>query len=304
MIVIPPIILSSSNFTSSVPEPSTGEVLWVSGTSYAKGSAVIRQETHRKYECIVDSVDVAKTPESNPQQWLDIGPTNKYAMIDNLRSQKTVNQGTIYTTVTLTKRADTLALMGLEAQNVKVWMTVAGDTVWGPFDRNMSGRNTTTWSEYFFGEFQYVPTLLFQDLPPYASAVIHVEITNDPALNAACSELIVGKKTYIGAAQYNAVSDSLNFSKIERDDFGNSLLRQRRTVPKARVTTFANKGITNKLREVRTELNAKPALWSALDDNYTDSFFEALFIYGIYKQFEIDISHPTMSTVNLELEEM
>ena len=303
MIVVPPITLTTDNTTSTVPEPSAGEVEWVSGTAYTKGQVVIRSVTHKKYECITDN-NSTSPPELNFTQWLDIGPTNKWAMFDNLRSKKTIAQGSMEITVTSGKRIDSVALMGLEAKTVKVWMVVGGVTVWGPEERNMTGRNTTTWSEYFFGEFKYVPTLLFKNLPPYSGATIHIEITNDPALNVACSEVIVGKKTYIGAAQYNAVSDSLNFSKIDRDEFGNTLLKQRRTVPKARVTTIAKKGLTNKIREVREELNAVPALWSALDDNFTDPYFEALFIYGVYKQFEIDISEPNSTTINLELEEM
>lgn len=303
MIVIPPVPLTATNTTSTVPEPSAGEVVWVSNQAYTKGAVVIRTQTHRRYEAISD-VTSTVAPEADPIRWLDIGPTNKFAMFDNLRSMATTAAGSMTITITPNRRIDSLALMGLQAQNVKVWMTVGGSTVWGPFNRNMSGRNTTTWSQYFFGEFKYLPTLLFQDLPPYSAGTIHIEITTDPALKVACSEVIVGSKTYLGAAQYDAVSDSLNFSKIERDEFGNSLLRQRRTVPKARVTTLVNKGNVNRIREARTDLNAVPALWSALDDNYEDPYFESLFIYGIYKQFEIDISHPSMATVNLELEEM
>lgn len=304
MIVVPPISLTTSNTTSTVPEPSAGEVLWATSTNYDKGDVVIRTTTHRKYECIAEHTSGTTPPEDDPEKWLDIGPTNKFAMFDNMRSEKTTATGSMTITITPGKRIDTLALMGLQATKVTVRMDVGGSTVWGPFERNMSGRNTTTWSEYFFGEFQYIPTLLFQDIPPYVGGTVYVVIENDPALTVACSEIIIGSKIYLGAAQYDAVSDSLNFSRIDRDEFGNSILKPRRTVPKARVTTFANKGIVNRIRDARVNLNAIPALWSALDDKYDDPYFESLFIYGIYKQFEIDISHPSMATVNLELEEM
>ena len=303
MIVIPPLLTNSSNTTSNVPEPSTGEVIWNASTNYTVGAVVIRTETHRKYECQVAGVD-STAPENNKTKWLDVGPTNKWAMFDNLRSQQTRKLGSMEVTITPGKRIDSLALLGLEAQTVTVWMTQGATTVWGPEVRNMSGRNTTTWSQYFFGEFSYVPTLLFKDIPPYSGAVIHIKIENDPALEVACSEVIIGTKIYLGAAQYNTVSDSLNFSKIERDDFGTSVLKQRRTVPKLNVEVWADKNLVNQIRGARNDLNAVPALWSAMDDKYDDPYFEAVFIYGIYKQFEINISGPTLAVITLELEEM
>lgn len=303
MIVIPPLATNTSNTVSNVPEPSPGEVEWNVSTNYAQGAVIIRTSTHRKYECVLVDEDHT-VPELNTKKWLDIGPTNKWAMFDNLRSEQTKKLGSMEFSITPGKRVDSLALLGLQATKVTVWMTVGANTVWGPIERNTSGRNTTTWSQYFFGEFKYIPSLLFQDLPPYASAVIHVKIENAPTLDVGCSEVVIGTKVYLGAAQYNAVSDSQNFSRIDRDDFATAILRQRRTIPKLNVETWADKNLVNQIREVRTDLNAVPALWSALDDNYNDPYFEATFIYGIYKQFEINISGPSLAIVNLELEEM
>lgn len=302
MIVIPPFLLTTSNTTSTVAEPSTGEVVWNASTSYTVGQVVIRVETHRKYECQVAGVSSA-LPENDPTKWLDIGPTNKWAMFDNLRSQATWASGSMTIAISPGRRVDSLALLGVKANKVTITMTYNGQVVYTTV-RNMGARNTTTWSQYFFGEFKYVSSLLLQDLPSYANSVITILFENDPALNVECSEIVVGNKIYLGAAQYEAVSDSLNFSRIERDEFGGSILKPRRTVPKVNVTTWADKYLVNQIRDARTDLNAVPALWSALDQNYEDPYYEALLIYGIYKQFEINISGPSLAIVNLELEEM
>ena len=64
MIVIPPILITSSVLASStVAEPSAGEVVWNAATSYAVGDVVIRTTTHRKYECQIAGVD-STTPSS------------------------------------------------------------------------------------------------------------------------------------------------------------------------------------------------------------------------------------------------
>lgn len=302
MIVIPPFLLTTSNTTSTVAEPSAGEVVWNAATNYAVGQVVIRTETHRKYEC--QSAGVSATPpENEPTKWLDVGPTNKWAMFDNLRSQATTSPGSMTITISPGRRVDSLALLGVKANKVTITMTYNGEVVYTT-ERNMGARNTTTWSQYFFGEFKYVSSLLLQDLPSYANSVITILFENDPALNVECSEVVVGNKIFLGYAQYDAVSDSLNFSRIERDEFGGSILKPRRTVPKVNVSVWADKYLVNQIRDARTDLNAVPALWSALDQNYEDPYYEALLIYGIYKQFEINISGPSLAVVNLELEEM
>lgn len=302
MIVIPPFLLTTSNTTSTVAEPSPGEVLWNAATSYTVGQRAIRVETHRIYECQAAGVS-ATPPESEPTKWLDAGPTNKWAMFDNLRSLATWAPHTMTITLSPGRRVNSLALLGVKANKITVTMTYNGEVVYTT-ERNMGARNTTTWSQYFFGEFKYVSSLLLQDLPSYANSVITIVFENDPALNVECSEIVVGNKIYLGAAQYEAVSDSLNFSRIERDEFGGSVLKQRRTVPKVNVTTWAHKALVNQIRDARNDLNAVPALWSGLDDEYEDPFYEAVLIYGIYKQFEINLNGPDLAIVNLELEEM
>lgn len=303
MIVIPPLKLTPTNTTSTVPEPSTGETVWNAATNYTVGQKAIRVETHRVYECRVAGVS-ATTPENDPTKWLDIAPTNKWAMFDNMRSQQTTNLDSMTITITPGERVTALALLGLEAQKVTVTMTVGSTIVYGPVVRGMSGRITTTWSQYFFGNFDYIPSLLLQDLPPVNGAVITILIENTTGQNVACSEVVVGNKIFLGHAQYNAESDSLNFSKIERNDFGESLLLARRTVPKVNVDLMSDKALVPQIRKARIDLNAVPALWSAMDDKYDDPFFEAVFIYGIYKQFTINLSGPSYATVTLELEEL
>ncbi len=303
MIVIPPIQVTDSNLVSSdVTEPSTGEAVWNASTNYSLGQVVIRTTTHRKYENTIAGVD-SGLPENTPTRWLDIGPTNKWAMFDQNRNMATTATDSMTVSISPGKRINSLALLGVQADSVTVTMTVGSTVVYGPLTKNMNGRLTTRWSEYFFGEFEYNPTLLLLDLPPAAGAVVTVKFDN-PSQPVACSGIILGSKIYLGKIQYNAKSDSLNFSKIERDEFGNSLLIRRRTIPKTSQTLWVDKANVNNVRKVRENLNAVPALWSGLDDDTGNDYSESLLIFGIYKQFEIDIGHPQVATVNLELEEL
>ena len=67
---------------------------------------------------------------------------------------------------------------------------------------------------------------------------------------------------------------------------------------------WSEKANTNRIRALRTKLNAVPAFWSGLDDLSTDGYFEALLIIGIYKKFKIDINSPAHTIVDLLIEEI
>lgn len=303
MIVIPPIQIQEANLvSSSILEPSTGEIVWAAATSYAVGDVVIRTTTHRKYECQIAGVD-AGLPENTPTRWLDIGPTNKWAMFDLNRNMQSTANDSITFTVAPMKRINTVALLGLQAKAVTITMKVGANIVYGPETRNLNSRLTLTWTDYFFGEFGYAPSLILTDLPPFSGATVEVTLSN-PGLPVECSTVVIGSKVFLGKIQFNARSDALNFSKIERDDFGNSLLIPRRTVPKTQQTLWVEKDNVNTIRQVRKDLNAVPALWSGLDENFEDEYFESILIFGIYKQMEIDLAHEKVALLNMELEEL
>ena len=289
--------------SSTIPEPDTGETAWVAATNYTVGTKVYRATTHKIYECQEAGVD-AKNPEDNPKKWLVVSCTNKWAMFHLDNNQQTIEEtGNIVVVIKPGKRINSLGLLGLEATSVTVTVRVAGNIVYGPKSLNTRGRNTTSWSMYFFDEFTYRPATLLQDIPQFFDAEVTIEIDNQTR-PVKCGGVVLGTGVYIGAVQYNAKSDSLNFSKIERDDYGNSKLVPRRTIPKTSQTLWVDKYQLNAVRKVRIDLNAVPALWSGLDDKYDDPYFESIRIFGIYKQFEIDLSQPDVAILTLELEEL
>lgn len=306
MIVVPPTQITDSMLVSSnIPEPdaSVGEVLWDASHSYETGDVVVRVQTHKKYEYVGTAPHSSTTPpEQDPTKWLIVGSTNRWALFDFTRSAGSVRTGSISFEINPGKRVDTLSLLGLEAENVVVTMEVSGNEVYR-YEQSLTTRNTTSWYTYFFGEFGYVPSILLQNLPPYVGATVKVTLTNSVS-DVKISSCIIGRKIYLGATQYNARSDSMNFSVINRDEFGEAVLKPRRSIPKTNQTLYTPKEIINQVRTARKDLNAVPALWSGLDDDFDDPYFESLLILGIYKQFEIDIAKPAVAIVNLELEEI
>jgi hypothetical protein len=269
-----------------------------SGATYALDDYVIDAAAHRVCQSLVASnTGNALIDET---KWNHIGTTNKWAMFDFDRSLGTFQAAPIEVSITPGKRINSLALLGVIGTSITITVTVAAVVVY-TVTRSMTGRSTLSWYNYFFGEFDQIQSLLITDLPPYADAVITVLIDGT---GVSCGACVLGNAIDIGNVLYGARSDGLNFSKIERDEFGNSVLVRRKTVPRTTQTLEVVKDRVNLVQSVKKQLNATPAVWSGLGSEDTDGYFESLLILGVYKQFEINIAEPSRALVNLELEEL
>jgi len=307
MKVIPPIstvapwcILPSMLTSSTEAEPGAGETAWVSGTTYAVDDVRVYTTDHRKYKRLVAGAGTT-APNLDTTNWEDSGPSNKWAMFDVYRNTATVATSPLTVVITPGKRVSALALVGMVAESVTVTMTSGGSTVYS-YTEDLILRHTTTWYEYFFGEFAYQPSLIRFDLPPYANGIITITLTSASA-PVQCGAIVVGTAVYIGQAQHGATSDSLNFSTITREADGTATLVPRRTIPKTNQTLLIDKGAVNKAREVKNLLNAVPAVWAGIADS-GDGYFESLLILGIYKEFTFNLAQPSAATIALQLEEI
>lgn len=128
MKLLRPFTVTDANLTSSVAEAGTYPE-YASTATYAAGDQVMDTArsgaTHHVYESIVSgNVGNALTDSS---KWLDIGPTNRFAMFDQKNGTATTDTA-INVSVAVTGRADGLALLGLDAQQVYVSMAVDATT--------------------------------------------------------------------------------------------------------------------------------------------------------------------------------
>lgn len=314
MIVVTPLLITDAMLTSStVPEPDVGETLWTSTVAYAIDDVRIRPN-HRKYRCVkAIPVNTVTPPENDAflagetvtaaKSWQDIGATNRRAMFELERNNASSSAGTMTIVLTPGQRVGALFLGGLQATKVTVAVTLNGQLLKG-YQVSRVARRTTSWKTYFFGKFILLPSLLLADLPPSTGAVITITLENSFGSAVKCAALVIGTGEYIGGVQKKAKSDALNFSGTNRDTFGNVAFVPRRTVPRTDQVLELPKGLVNTVRDLRTALNAKVAVWSGLDDFSDDGYFESLLILGFYRQFAIDLDQPKDALVTLELEEI
>lgn len=289
-------------------DPASSPLWWASigttyqvhsGATYALGDRVIDATAHLIYESLAGSNTAALTDTA---KWLEIGPTNTWAMFDLLRNTATIVPSSLTVVLTPGERVDSIALLGVVANSVSITITSDAVTVY-TLTESLNTRESFGWYEYFFRPITTRPSLIRFDLPPYTNAVITVTLTADTG-NAECGACVIGTSEYLGRVLAEAESDVLNFSSVTRNAFGDSQLVPRRNVPRTQQQIIADKSRVNRIRTLRDSLNATPAVWSGLDDLDSDGYFEAVLILGIYKRFTINLRHPQHAAISLELEEV
>ena len=218
MKLIRPTTLTDAMLTSSTA-PENDHPVWASGTAYAVGARVILTATHRRYEALVASTGV--NPASDPTKWLDLGPTNRWAMFDDRVGTATTRAGSLQ--VVLTPGAtDGVALIDTDAESATVSLTVSGTQLYSKTQSfNVGGTAIDNWFSWFFEPVGRKSSLLFLDVPVYEAGIITVTMTRDnPADLVSCGALLFGRQFTIGETEHGADIGIIDYSRKETDQFG------------------------------------------------------------------------------------
>jgi hypothetical protein len=275
------------------------EVAWTSG-AYVTGNIIYVAAEHRLYVALQNGTN--KPPIANPTYWEDIGPTMKYAMFDTLRNTASYEGSAITVQITPGIRCDTVGLVGLEADTARVWITSGGVTIHDETKDLLTHSYVGDWYEYFTMSFRRQTAALFDNLPAITDMIINVTLSKTVG-NVICGGLIVGTAIDLGVTQFNPEIDTANFSTIDRDTYGNSVLIPRRSVPKTTQVTWLPKDRLDDALAAKSLLNAVPALWAGITDD-TNKYFQSLVICGIFKRMVFNLAHPNTVILTIDLEEV
>ena len=275
-------------------------------TNYALGATV--SANHRVYESrVLQTVSnpLPVWPETETDFWIDVGPTNKWAMFDVLRNTRTISPTSLTVVITPGRRVDSFAVMGM--RNVRTLHISATSAAYGgtiyDYTVDLSTRAVSSWYEHFFNSFSYKGSEVHFDIPPYNDAIITLVLTADSG-NVECGAFVLGSNAYIGATQYNAISDYVNFSSVTRDFAGKvNTMTQRPGAPKTNQSIMIDKARAQFIKDVIMSLDATPAVWSDIDDD-TSGYFDPLLILGFVTNAPINIGLPDKAMLTLELMEI
>lgn len=248
------------------------------------------------YTCIQDGTG---KPLNDPTYWLYSSMSNRMAMFDPIKNMQSEVESPMIVTVSPNQRCDSIALDGLEGESVQITVVSGGSTVYDEII-NINTRNTINHYTYAFGKFGNRRALVRLNLPPFTNAQITITIARG-AGKVKCGNVATAMAQYLGATQYEAEDDVLNFSTFDRTPLGASTLIPRRNAPKPTLVIWSNRELVNSIRDVREFLNAKPAFWVGLEDD-THPYFESLSVMGVYKQFKLNLKHETKAVTTISLE--
>ncbi len=263
--LLQPVIMTNSVLSASnIAENDAGE--WAGATSYPIGARVMKAATHRIYESLVPS-NTGNDPAGTSGKWLDIGPTNRWAMFDQALGTSTSAVGSIVVTLD-PGTAGAVALLDVSAATVRVQAN--------GYDRTQAAG---------------AGAITFLDLP--AAGQITVTIAGQGTVSV--GTLLVGRVVSLGITEASPTAGITDFSKKTIDDFGDVAIVERaftkRMTAKALIRTNKIDQVANRIAAVR----ARPSLWIG------QAGVDSLTVYGFFKDFSIEVGE-TLSKLSLSIE--
>lgn len=258
-------VVGGALVTSNVPETDHPE--WAATATYDKGARVILAATHRVYESVTAG-NLGSDPAGASGKWLDVGPTNRWAMFDQALGTITSRPGVIEVTLSA-GTVNAVALLDVLAATVRVQAQ--------GYDRTIAtGTGAIT----------------FLDLPS-ASGPVTVTVTGPGMVSV--GTLLIGKVVDLGITEASPTAGITDFSRKEVDDFGEVTVVQRafakRMTARALIRTDAVDIVANRIAAVR----ARPSLWIG------QTGLDSLTIYGFFKDFSIEVG-ANVSKLSLSVE--
>lgn len=281
---------------SDVPE--TDHSAWSGATTYALGDKVrvVSTDYHRTFESVqADNTNHDPTTDDGTW-WIDIGPTNRWAMFDGIVETQTTQADSIAVEITGSGRIDTVALLNVSGSAVQITVTDAtdGEVYDETFSLISSDGITDAWS-YCFEPVERLSDLVVTDLPLYSDATIEIALTESGA-TVACGVCLLGLSRQIGETDHGATVGIKDYSIKEADDFGRYSIVERTFSKRGTFQVWVENALVDRLQKMLAEYRATPILYVASEQ------FTSTALYGFYRDFSIEIAHPTVSICSIEIE--
>lgn len=282
-----------TTLTESNPE-------WSSATTYALGANVV-YGIYGTYKSL-QSGNLNHTPPIvspfTDAYWVRTGPTNKMAMFDDqVSSASTATSDIIFAVVG--SAIDSVALLNIQASKTSIAVTDK-DTKALVYhnSQQLSGGESLDWYGYFFYDADTQKTSsIYLDIPPAANSLITIKVSGTGTISV--GSYINGQIKALGNTQYGVSAGIIDYSKKETDEFGNTTFIKRNFSKRMNASVSLTNANLNRVQRILYDLRATPVLWLASTDA---QFEEPLIIFGFYRDFSTEISYPTHSICNLQVE--
>jgi len=290
-----PLALEGSN----LPDASASE--YSATATYDVGSVVkVSSATPvHTYKSLI-SPNVGNAPATSKAAWEDLGPTNRWAMLDTMNSSQSTSSGSIVATVS-GAMIDTVVLMNVVASRITIEQFYGNDLVEALTSSlvDLHTEDIVDWYSYFVTGLSVRSALVESGWRKLPYAVFRVTIYPLTG-QAACGMLVAGEKKQLGDTGFGVSAGILDYSRKSTDEFGNTYLSQGAYAKKASVPVQMDNANINDAYALLASVRSKPTLWNC--NNNDSGGFEPLLIFGFARDFGVVIPGPVVSDCNLEIE--
>lgn len=296
--VVRPVEITPSMLVSTdVPEADYPE--WSASSTYALGARVIKAATHKVYQNLVASNTGAANDPVNTlgTKWQEVGPTNRWKAFDKSVSRQTANPLTMSYRIKPGRAVQYAGALNLTGA-LSIRVRLVDQTYGTVYDRTLSLaplQPASTWWSWAFGERARPTQAIFKDLPSFPNADVLFDLTGTAEL--AVGVLLVGQaREFASGVNYGARVGITDYSRKERNEYGDSLLVERAFAKRISFSLNLNAAEVDAMNSFLAEVRATPCLWIASDR------YESTVVFGFYKSFDIVISYFDYADADLELE--
>lgn len=273
--IMAPTTITDAMVSSSTISPEDSTAVWDNATAYGTGNRVHMVSTHRVYEALQNNTGKDPSVPANQVNasgegtyWLDIGPTNLWAMFDGMVSTQSTRAASIQ--VVLTPGAfNGLALFGLDGDHIHIVAKDApGGSIYYEYDADLEDSAPPDYYEWAYDPFQPQTQLIATGLTPYANAELTITITKTTG-DAKIGMLAVGLFSSIGAPLRGAAVEPTDYSYIQTDQFGTTTVRKRHNATGMTISGKSDVADASNILDIIKKLLGTPVVViGSTKDNY------------------------------------
>lgn len=227
--------------------------------------------------------------EANAAFWLEVGPSNRWAMFDTALSTRTANPDSVEVSLQIPTRVDAVALMNVSGASAHVVMTDADENeVYNETRSLVSTEGIVDWYAYFFEPITRITDVIFDDLPRVSGATIDVSLSA-PGDTAAIGALVVGQQFVVGETEMGAEVGIRDYNRQVQNEFGEWKITERGYSDTANFRVLVERGRVDAVKQILTRFRGTPIVYSASDA------YAATLILGRFKTFVIAIEQPLLT---------
>lgn len=274
---------------SNIPEVDHDP--WSSVTSYSTNNLVIH--AHKRWRAVTGSTNVE--PGSDPTRWAELGPTNRFALLEEMPSTLSSRAGNIDVTVAPGRPFDTVYLVNVASVTASLQLIHPEQGVIYSDTRSLIDTSAMTdWHAYFTGEPQRRYSVGWQDLPMLPGVRARIVLT-EGAGTASIGCLLVGRSRGLGVTQFGTEMGLQSFSRVTVDPTGHTSIQRRNYKLTRRFTVSIPVAQVNLVESAITRYRDRPVLWLG------PSHRPDIGAYGLLRDWKLVVRGPAINEYVFEV---